>query len=274
MGSHLVILTANTENLFTSPELRKEVTRKLGSAWVPGTRDIVRGLTTEEEKKYLPKYLGVRPEDTTWDERLTNFWAGFVIDVPVESGIQLEMGTDDEGNPLILDQYMKAHFAKNHQNVANDISERSIKKFYLEDLQRKKQLESEQTNLLVKGDTEFTKLITDASEAGKSKLNYMLWLMGRTPTRLDHVEKIRIIRKLKEESTQEFLNLVEDKDLPVKAFIQRCLIYSVLKIEGSSYYAEDVKLGGSEIETIEFIKSPENSAVVGRIKERLNYQTK
>lgn len=276
IGSHKVILNANTDNLFTAPGLRKETSRKLGSAFKPGSRDIVRGLTPEEEKEFLPFYIGVKPTDNSWFEKVQEYWANFAIPVGID-GLTLEMGfkEDDKGNltPIDFEGYMKGSFAMNHPDVTLNEDEKDIKKFFIVDLAVKKKEEAIKTNVLVKADIAFSKLVSDDTETGSAKRNFILWLIGETPSHLDDAEKIKKLRDYRDNKPSDFISMVSDPELNIKAFVRRCMIYEIIKREGDTYWAEDVRLGASERDTLEFLKSPENSAITGRLKDRLKSQT-
>ena len=58
--------------------IRDEVTKKIGSTWKRGTRDILRAIEGVEESYYLPDLMGIRVDSEQWNGKSREFWANSV----------------------------------------------------------------------------------------------------------------------------------------------------------------------------------------------------
>ena len=84
--------------------VRAEATMKLSSVFV--NRQPLKGFDPADEKKYLNGILDVAPEHVDWPKHSKTFWADMTIPVGF-TGVELEIGVDDEGNPLSIMDYIK-----------------------------------------------------------------------------------------------------------------------------------------------------------------------
>ncbi len=111
--------------------IRDEVTKKIGSTWKRGTRDILRAIEGVEESYYLPDLMGIRVDSEQWNGKSREFWANFNIEIPNdETGIILEIGFKEvepfefkgkltNTKPINIDDYLKYNHALQHKDVAS-----------------------------------------------------------------------------------------------------------------------------------------------------------
>ena len=70
---------------------------KIGSAYT-SSGAILRGLSAEEEKLFLPRVIGITPNDNMWEQACADYWANLSVPVPAPGidgrggGLPLEVG--------------------------------------------------------------------------------------------------------------------------------------------------------------------------------------
>ena len=114
--------------------VRAEATMKLSSVYV--NRQPLKGFDVEDEKKYMQEVLDVSPDHGDWPKHSKQFWAELTIPVGF-TGVELEIGKDDNGKPLSIMDYIKYRFAIKHPHVAltkEEMDSTFAKKFYIQDL--------------------------------------------------------------------------------------------------------------------------------------------
>lgn len=268
-------------------EIRSEVVKKIGSTFRKGTQDIIRGLNTKEEQKYLPSVLGVSPSSNEWNERTKTYWADFSIEVPPsETGVEIEIGMKEEEGELVpidLDGYMKYNFCKQNKKVAvtkEELSNKFIYTFYIEDLSEIKKEEEKAYVFRKQADREFVKIVNSSTDEAKSKIDHILRIAGGDNFKginilsMSEIDKEIAFEKLKDTNTKLFLELVNDPNLKTKALLYRALSVNEITLEGSTYFMADMKIGASEKETIGWLDDPAQSANRSKLIERINALSK
>lgn len=94
--------------------------------------DVLRGLTTEEERKYLPSIVGVSPDSPNWDKAIRDYWVNITHTVPYPEGSKLEVGmtfaTKEDANTATNEE--EAEFQKY-------VAARAEGKFYRENFEKR-----------------------------------------------------------------------------------------------------------------------------------------
>jgi hypothetical protein len=143
-------------------EIRAEAVVKLSSVFV--NRQPLRGFTDKVlETKYLGTLLDVGPEDREWSRYVRKFWAELRIPVGF-SGMELEVGKDQDGEPLNLMDYIKYNFAKRHPLVADSLEEmekQSRMRFYIQDPNKDDKRKNNAVQVAKRADREFIKASDD-----------------------------------------------------------------------------------------------------------------
>ena len=127
--------------------VRAEAKMKLSSVYV--NRQPLKGFDPEDEKKYLNGILDVTPDHVDWPKHSKLFWADMTIPVGF-TGIELEIGKDDDGNPLQIMDYIKYNFALRHPHVSltkEEMDREYLKRFYIQDLSRDDKVKKMKFNL-------------------------------------------------------------------------------------------------------------------------------
>ena len=168
--------------------VRAEATYKLSSVYV--NRQPLKGFNSEDEKKYLNGILDVNPEHGDWPKHSKIFWADMTIPVGF-TGVELEIGSSEDGTPISIMDYIKYSFALKHPHVAltkKEMDDDVTKKFYIQDLSRQDKTRNNEIQVRKDADREFIKVTSDVSN-----MKRILRLMSNTnPDRMtdDQVENV------------------------------------------------------------------------------------
>ena len=138
--------------------VRAEATMKLSSVFV--NRQPLKGFSLEEEKKYMQGVLDVNPDHVDWPKHSKLFWAELTIPVGF-TGVELEVGTNEDGSPISIMDYIKYNFALKHPHVAltkEEMNKEFNKRFYIQDLTREDKVKNNSIKLKKDADKEFIKV--------------------------------------------------------------------------------------------------------------------
>jgi len=223
------------------------------------------GLTKEQEKKYLPRVLGMSYDSHDWNKKLSDYFSTLTIKVPFGEEIPLEIGIGKDGDPLNVTDWIKYHFAKIHPEVAMSKEECiGIKVFYINDPEQAIKTSYKKLSIKKEAFKELIK-ISDKEEV----IDMVMHVMGLDTRGLTSNEKELKLESKIEKIPEKFIEIVKDKDLEVKAFIESCVASQVLDKIGSSYIDGDETIGSSNEETVKFLKDKTNSGVLVKLKARL-----
>lgn len=253
--------------------IQDEVTLKIGSQWKKGTRDIIRGLTPEEEKKYLPTILGVSATSEKWEERVLTHWADFSIQIPnSEEGIVLEAGYkiqtlsngDKEIIPILLDDYMKYNFCRQNGKVADEGEDNiGLFDFRLVDRARKQREEEQAFNAKKGIEGTYLSLIKSTDPTQRVKIDWILETIGGeygegiSISGLTPIQKEMELEKVKNKNFEKFNEVITDPDLQIKSLLRKALGAGSLDLQGTTYFLGNKAIGSLK-ETISYYRDPVN----------------
>lgn len=257
--------------------IRMEQVKKIGSQFARGTRDVIRGLSPEEELEYMPRILGLSPTSDNWNAALQTRWAEFGIDVPSddysEQGVELEVGFKENPKkpgtaiPINLDGYIKYNFCKANSDVATtdeQLDNPFLFTYYIIDKARKV-MDDENRFVRMKAINRlFDQLIasTDANE--RNKIQWILETeggsdgVGINTAGYSIVQKEMELEKFKDAFPTKFEELVKDPNLETKALIRKAVELSVINQEGNSYFLDSKVIGSSLLDTVGYLSNPAN----------------
>jgi hypothetical protein len=259
LGSHIVVLN-QVEKFNLLPKepqaqyLRDSIVRNIGSEWRKGTRDVIRGLTPQEEEMYLSKIIGISPNSEEWNEKTQEFWADFKVAVPTDKPLQLEIGFTKDGNkvvPINLNDYMKYNFAKLSSKVAwrkDQVINKATYDFYMEDLREIKQRDISEYE---------TRNVNE-----KAKIDYLLNLLGtQFIGKMTDADKEMALEKIKDDDNKAFLEAISDINLEAKSLLAEAVKYGIIVVTGNSYWYDNLLLGDNYEETLGYLlaKEPEKA---------------
>ncbi len=300
MGSYFVTLRVNESiQWFKLPkELKSERKKRIGSTWVKGTKDILRGLSAEEEERYLPKMLGVSPTSDNWDAKVREYWANMTIDVPIK-GLKLDVGVEsgyyndvnEKGVrirkkglvPINLNDYINYNFCKGHKWVAvsrEDINNVDFFPYFIEDHSKIK-LDTEKAYIeRKKAGAIYNRLIASNTEGSidESKIDWILEVSkrnkqsafyNRSYDTMTPVEKEMALEHEKNSNPDVFLRIATDPDLEDKSFISKLIEKGIWERQGNTYMDDSKILANSVKEAVTWLRNPVNSKMRITYEERL-----
>lgn len=252
--------------------IRDEVTLKIGSQWKVGTRDIIRGLSPEEERRFLPKILGVGVSSEKWDEKCLLYWADFSIQIPnndqgiiLEAGYKIERtGAGEEIVPINLDDYMKYKFCLENGKVANEDQDNPlVYDFKIVDLAKDEEAKEKIHTAKKSIETVYLKLIQSNDSKERLKIDWILETIGGPDGKgisiagLSDIQKEMKLEVIKNENLDEFIKVVNDEDLQFKAVLRKAVSVGKLDIQGETYFYGNKAIGNLN-DTIGYFKNPNN----------------
>lgn len=272
--------------------------------------DVIDSATGEdEEKKFLPSILGVNPNSEAWHKATKDFWSNISKRVPNGTvGLELEIGFEyadkyvaenvqkeieklidnktienltkedmislckekqKKGNPINLENYILFRYCLVYGKVANNIttiynSPKIVFYIYFSNLENKKKLS--ERNLKQKA-----RLKVDAIEEDSLKVNSILRIFEKTVSE-NIIENLTVLDELVNVRPQEIINLLDDTDFEIKAYIENCIFMQLLRripLTGQIYYGETDLIGNNLNEAVAFFKdinNPRKSQIITNIK--------
>ena len=262
------------ESLFVKfpKELQSDIKRKIGSTWVSDTKDVLRGLSKEEEKEYLPDIIGIQPTSEQWNGAVRDYWLNYVIDVPKE-GKELIIGVDEDGKPLNVPDYIAYNFASKHVSVASTKEQLMNKEafpYYMVNSADEDAAVQSAYEIGVRADKAFTSLVEKGKE-DKARWVYDIVRDRENPINPDQQEMMIMLKQIKDKNPQRFVAAMLDKNLETRYLINQFIRAGVLVKEGNTYFNGDQSLG-IESELIAFLEMPTNQDAKLKLMKRLEAQ--
>ena len=304
LGDHIVtlkqVISAQQSNWSLPASIKNDNTKRIGSTWKKGTRDVIRGLDEEEERRYLPKIIGVPVTSDKWDATVLDYWRNFGIIVPVGEGIPLNVGMkkgtyfklneagvriEVKGTiPISLDDYICYKLCIEHKDVATseaDLLNKDFFKYYIVDHKEVKKEEGQKYQERKKATTIFQQLIKPLDEKGtinEEKIDWILEICKRNSKTQFHnksykdftpEDKEMALEKEVKMNPEVFVKIVTDPSLEDKAFIGKLLEVGILERHGNSYVQDSEVVGGDLKELLVYMANKNNSQTIIQWRERL-----
>ena len=245
--------------------VRAESVMKLSSVYV--NRQPLKGFDPEDEKKYMNGILDVSPDHADWPKHSKQFWAELTIPVGF-TGVELEIGKDDDGSPLSVMDYIKYNFALKHPHVAltkEEMDSDFNKRFYIQDLSRDDKVKNNQIQLKKNADKEFIK----ASSNSKSMKRILRLMSNTNPDRMTSEQIENALYEIKNKNPKKFVRIATDKNLELKAEIEEMVSTGVLRKIGNQVIFIDEVLGDTIDDTVVHLKDKKNSGKLTILRAKL-----
>ena len=246
-------------------EVRAEATTRLSSVYV--NRQPLKPFSVEEEKKYMLGILDVNPDHGDWPKHSKTFWAEMTIPVGF-SGIELEIGKDEDDKPLNIMDYIKYRFAISHPYVALsklEMESNMTKRFYIQDLARADKEKNNEIQLKKDADKAFIKVSSD-----KKNMARVLRLISNTnPDKMNSEQIENALYELKNSNPKKFLRAATDKNLELKSEIEEMVTAGVIRRIGNQVIFIDEVLGDTLDDTIVYLKDKKNSGKLTILRAKL-----
>ena len=245
--------------------VRAEATAKLSSVYV--NRQPLKGFNPEEEKKYMQGILDVSPDHVDWPKHSKAFWAELTIPVGF-TGIELEIGKNEDGNPISIMDYIKYNFALKHPHVAMTKAEMESdfsKRFYIQDLSREDKAKNNEIKFKKDADREFIKVSSNVNN-----MKRILRLMSNSnPDRMTDDQIENALYEIKNKEPKRFVKIAIDKNLALKAEVEEMVSAGILRKIGNQVIFIDEVLGDTIEDTIVHLKDKKNSGKLTILRAKL-----
>jgi len=265
MKSKKVFLRRKELNNHLPQEVKAESIMKVSSVFV--NRQPLKAFDPEDEAKYLNGILDVAPDHVEWPKHTKKFWTELSIPVGF-TGVELEIGTDTNGNPLNAIDFIKYRFALRHPHVSLTKEEMEVttnKRFYIQDLSREDSKRNNEIQVLKDADREFIKLSADET-AMKRVLRI---LSDGNPDVLTRDQIENNLYGVKNANPKKFLRVATDKNLETIAEIETMVSSGVLRRIGNQVIFIDEVIGETLEDSIIFMKNKKNSGQLTIMRAKL-----
>jgi len=245
--------------------VRAEATMKLSSVYV--NRQPLKGFSFADEKKFMQGILDVNPDHVDWPKHSKQFWAELSIPVGF-TGVELEIGTNEDGTPISVIDYIKYHFALKHPHVAltkEEMNKEFNKRFYIQDLTREDKVKNNSIKLKKDADKEFIKVSSNLST-----MKRILRLMSNSnPDRMTDEQVENALYEIKNKEPKRFIRIAIDKNLEIKAEVEEMVSAGVLRRIGNQVIFIDEVLGDTMEDTVVHLKDKKNSGKLTILRAKL-----
>lgn len=262
-----VIIRRKEAKGFLPKEIRAGARVTIGSMYVG--RQPLKGLDKEEAKKYLPDIIGLPPEHLEWPMAEKTFWANMSLKVPFE-GAELDITTDEDGNPTNLMDWITYKWCQKHRHVADkEATMTSDHRFYIYDPNRSQLDKNNEIKIKKEADKEFIKVSNDVD-----KMRRILRVFGTArPEKLSQLEVENTLYDIKEKQSAKFLKIVIDKNLDMRAEIEEMIAAGVIRKIGNQHIYGEETIGENITDTIIYFKNKKNSGQVNAMRAQLKELT-
>ena len=252
----------NTTNL--PDDVYVEAKRRIGSVF-DKNGSLLKGLSLDEQKKYLPSIIGISPNDPGWSNAVRRFYAELTIEVP-QNGIELDITMNEEGEPIAPLDFVKFRFAALHPHVAEEEdSNVTNTRYYFFDPKKDEEIRVAETRVRKEA---YKNLILVCED--EKKMDQVLAAYGKQAAKYSKDQKELMLEDLMDEDAVEFNRIAKDKNLEYVALINECIDASVLRKAGNMYLYGDETIGEDLEQAIRHLKLKRNSGMLQDIKAKLN----
>ena len=245
--------------------VRAEAVMRISSVYV--NRQPLKGFDPEDEKKYMQEVLDVSPDHGDWPRHSKQFWAELTIPVGF-TGVELEVGMDDDDNPISIMDYIKYRFALKHPHVAmtkEEMDSTFSKRFYIQDLTRVDKVKNNEIQVKKDADKEFIKISSKVSD-----MKRVLRLMSNSnPDRMTDDQIENALYELKSSKPKQFIRIATDKNLTLKAEIEEMVSAGVLRKIGNQIIFIDEVIGDTMSDAVVYLKDKKNSGTLTILRSKL-----
>jgi len=246
-------------------EIRAGARIRLGSIYVD--RLPLKGVDGEEEEKLLKGIIDVPAGHQEWPSKTKDFWASLTLKVPFE-GVELNIGTYEDGSPMNTMDYIYWKWAMKHKQVAvseEEMKADSNKRFYIYDPQKDLLKRNAKVQVRKDADKEFIKL---TGNVDKMKMLLRV-LVGGDPERLSPMEIENTLYDYKSSNPERFLKYCTDDNLEIQSEIEDMVAKDILRRIGNQLIFQDETIGEDVKDAIVYFKNKKNSGQVNIMRARL-----
>ena len=246
-------------------QVRAEAVIKLSSVYV--NRQPLKAFSPEDEVKYMKGYLDVSPDHMEWPKYSKEFWANLTVPVGF-TGVELEIGVDENGNPIKIDDFIKYRFALKHPHVAltkDEMDKDFGKRFYIQDLTRDDKVKNNKIQLRKDADKMFIKSSADV----KNMKRILRLITSVNPDRLTDDQVENQLYEIKDKNPAKFLKIASDKNLEIKAEIEEMVTAGVMRKIGNQIIFIDDVIGDTLDNAVVYLRDKKNSSTLTVLRAKL-----
>lgn len=270
MSSRIIFVRRRKNNSKIPDELYSEAKRKIGGK-ITTTGEPLKGLTPEEEIKWLPSLLATPVNDVGFRKKVNDFWYNIMIIVQQKDGTPLEIGMDATGEPISVGDYIKYRYLLKCPEVASDekaLKSDPTKKYFIYDPAASKI--EDYDKMQVKKDSYKKFILITADEKGDDKIKHLFrMLTGKNPDIFDRRDMELALEKISMEDPKRFIQYADNKNLEVESLIAKAVSLEVVHKFGETYRYTDQLLGDSMDSTVAFLIDKKNSELMTTIKQKI-----
>jgi len=265
MTRKIVIRRQETKS-FLPKEIQLESRMYLSSVYKD--RQPLRGFSPADCKKYLDGLLDVGADHVDWPKYEKAYWADMTISVPF-AGVELDISEDEDGNPIVIEDWIRYKWALRHPQVASSKDEMEgdfLKRFYILDNQKEIRTKNNKIQVLKDADKEFIK-----ASGSLDKMKHIVRLMSNTtnPDTLTKEELENLLYELKNSKPGKFLKYATDKNLELKAQLEEMVSLEILRKIGNQIIYIDEILGDTMNDAVIKLNDKKNSGKLMELRAKL-----
>lgn len=247
--------------------------RIIGSHFV--NRQPLKGLTDEQERKYLPRLIGVSPGSVDWDDKVMRYWANMTLDVP-KDGVVLDISLRADGEPVNLEDWIRFNWVQKHMEVAENEEEMkrvSSKRYYIFDPEVNERKKNDESRNRMRAYQELRKII-DNEEDDRAIDRMIRVLRQINPANLNRIQKENALEEIALAEPDKFYAVATNKKLNIQAAILEMIEYGTLRKLGNHILFGDDLIGTTMEEAVVYMEAPSNATTVQLMKANLNEKRK
>ncbi len=254
-------------------ELAPDTVCKIGGALTQGGTPL-KGITFEEERKYLPSVVGVPYEHMEFSTKVDRWYSNMSINIPF-TGLKMVLNFDENSNPTNIKGWLHWKFLMAHPAVAPDrssIYSNPNYRCFIEDDQEVSNKESENLDSKRKAFLEFSKVADDEHRLDitlRQLASHYFETIGKF-TKMSTQDKQVALSKYMEKNYTVFNNIINDNDAELKAEIYSMIDYGILVKVGERIIYRTQPLGENIDEAVAFCKAAVNSETYAMLKGSLH----
>lgn len=262
-------------------EIKDQAVLKLSSG-ITSSGIPLKGISIEEEEKFLPSIVGVPPTHPEFANKV-NTWYNNLSKPVTKEGLKLNVSTSEvTGMPEVPIDYLVYRRALADKRVANSkqqLLSDQFYTFYINDEEEEKDKKLKSLKEKETAQKEYFKV-----KENEALVDWVLQVFAQREgektnkySNLAKEDKDLVLDKMVTTYPKAFVALATDKDLELKAEILSMVDYGVLTKSGNRFIHGTEPLGDSLDEAVAYFKSAKNQTEYVKLKaklEALGYKVK
>lgn len=273
-----------TMNNVLPEQLKHETRERFGAYAVDGVlhrglNNIVsKGEEVSEHDTYLPKLIGINPNNDKFSAEATEYWNNFTITISAD-GLDIKYPVDKDGNLLSSNEddiknYIMANHLKNHPDVAfneEDIENRDLYRAVMLNVDKQDRVQKDKELLQLEGSMALTKIISNIeSKEGRELADRVAQINNVFNAESLDIEDLKIeLKRACELNPVKFASDVKSPNLQYDVIITKGLTANVITLEGGTYYLLEQRIGDRE-SLIAWLKDSKNGLEVKKLKDKVD----